>query len=456
MFALAIVITGCASHDSYSKCLQYVYDEETATAMVSGIIPCLDEDSTNIIIPPTVIYNERKYRVNHIGDRAFEHCDYIVSVSIPKSVICIGAEAFRGCDSLTSIIVQGGNAIYDSRNNCNAIIETATNTLVVGCKNTTIPNSVTSIGERAFCDCSNLTSVTIGNSVTSIGNYAFDNCSNLSSVNIGNNVKNIGMGAFSGCNSLTSIEIPNGVTSIGNHAFSSCNSLISVTIPSSVTSIGEKAFNGRSLISIIASANHPIFSSSDGVLFNKDMTTLILCPGGKKGKYIIPNSVTSIGDYAFYECDSLTIVTIPSSVTRIGERAFSYCDNLAYATIPNSVSKIGLFAFDGCSSLIIQIPERFREEVEWFGGKTCKEVRYNDSNSWIYGTWKCRTPYGTIKVILQEDGRMYDSTNEGWFSYTIEGNRIIEKCKGYISTYNIDRANERFDCGEPGVWFYKE
>ena len=77
-------------------------------------------------------------------------------------------------------------------------------------------------------------------------------------------------------------------------------------------------------------------------------------------------------------------------------------------------------------------------------------------NTWIYGTWKCRTPYGTIKVILQEDGRMYDSVNEGWYKYTIEGNRIIEQCNGYISTYNIDRANERFDCGEPDVWFYKE
>lgn len=95
-----------------------------------------------------------------------------------------------------------------------------------------------------------------------------------------------------------------------------------------------------------------------------------------------------------------------------------------------------------------------RKRFDWDGGEN--RGRTNSSNSWIYGTWKCRTPYGTIKVILQEDGRMYDSINEGWFSYTIEGNRIIEKCNGYISTYNIDRANERFDCGEPGVWFYKE
>ncbi len=94
-------------------------------------------------------------------------------------------------------------------------------------------------------------------------------------------------------------------------------------------------------------------------------------------------------------------------------------------------------------------------EQESDNNQTPTRITVNE-NEWLYGTWKCKTPYGTIKVILQEDGRMYDSINEGWFSYTIEGNRIIEKCNGYISTYNIDRANERFDCGEPGVWFYKE
>ena len=135
---------------------------------------------------------------------------------------------FGGCSALESIIVEEGNTIYDSRENCNAIIETATNTLIAGCKNTVIPNSVTSIGDYAFYECTGLTSVTIGNSVTSIGMGAFNGCTGLTSVTIGNSVTNIGDWAFYGCYGLTEITIPNSVTSIGKWAFSGCTGLTSV------------------------------------------------------------------------------------------------------------------------------------------------------------------------------------------------------------------------------------
>ena len=209
--------------------------------------------------------------VKSIGESAFCGCENLTSVTIPKSVESIGECAFAATDGLKEIKVDKDNLVYDSRENCNAIIETASNTLIVGCRQTIIPNSVESIGDFAFSGCSGLTSVTIPNSVTSIGDYAFYECSGLTSVTIGNSVTSIGDYAFWGCSGLTSVTIPNSVTSIGDDAFSGCRGLTSVTIG---------------------------------------------------------NSVESIGSYAFLNCSGLTSVTIPNSVTSIGDYAFSYCDKL--------------------------------------------------------------------------------------------------------------------------------
>ena len=220
-------------------------------------------------------------------------------------------------------------------------------------KTVIIKNGVTSIGDYTFRDCRSLTSVTIPNSVASIGDSAFYSCTSLTNVTIPNSVTSIGDWAFFNCTSLTSIIIPNSVTSIGDSAFKGCTSLTSATIPDSVTSIGDSAFYScTSLTSIEVSGNNKNYSSLDGVLFNKNKTELITYPLGKTdSEYAIPDSVTSIGDYAFKGCTSLTSATIPDSVASIGDSAFYSCTSLTNVTIPNSVTSIGDWAFFNCTSL---------------------------------------------------------------------------------------------------------
>ena len=203
-----------------------------------------------------------------------------------------------------------------------------------------IPDGVTSIGDEAFCDCSNLSSVEIPNGVTSIGNKAFWRCSRLSDINIPNGVTSIGNEAFFGC-LIKNIVIPNSVINIGQAAFSYCKYLTSIILPDCVTSIGRIFQGCKNLINV--TIPNSVTSIGNGAFCDCSSLTSIT----------IPNGVTSIGNDAFRDCSSLTSITIPNSVTSIGDLAFCGCHNLISIEIPNSVTSIGNGAFYGCSKNLI-------------------------------------------------------------------------------------------------------
>jgi hypothetical protein len=327
-------------------------DEKTLTISGTGAMEDYSEPSPwfsyRSSITTVVIGNG----VTSIGDEAFYRCSGLSSITIPNSVTSIGDFAFYNCSSLTSITIPnnvtsvGGDAfsgtdwlnkqpdgcIYAGKVLYRYKGEMPSGTTI------NIEEGILRIGEDAFYDCSGLSSITIPNSVISIGDQAFYRCSGLSSITIPNSVISIGDEAFSYCNALTSITIPNRVTSIGDNAFYQCSGLASIQVES----------------------GNEYFLSEGGVLFNKDKTILICYPAGKtEAPYTIPNSVTSIGDYAFYACSGLTSITIPVSVTSIGDRAFSGCDSLSSVInlnpTPQSITNYVFFYVD-LDSVTLYVP----------------------------------------------------------------------------------------------------
>ena len=259
--------------------------------------------SGDIIIPPSIIYEDVTCDVTSIGDQAFYNCPNLTSITIPNSVTSIGSSAFWNCYRLQKVIVNDiagwcNISFYDSYSNPLSYahhLYSDENTVIT---DLIIPEGVTSIGNYAFYNCSSLTSVNIPNSVTSIGKFAFDCCSSLTSINIPNGVTSIGIYAFRGCGALTSIDIPNSVTSIEFGLFDCCSSLTSITIPNSVTSIGEQAFARCSSLETV----------------------------------VIGDGVSTIERYAFQDCNKIKSITLGSNVSKICEYNFINCEDLEVVT----------------------------------------------------------------------------------------------------------------------------
>ena len=369
--------------------LDCTYSIRNGTKVVCDRAFCLCSSLTEIVIPNSVA---------SIGDSAFLGCISLTEIVIPNSVICLNGNPFIGwkgkleClspsfvyednilfnkdksriisfrnqkltlyvipNSVTSI---GDSAFYDSRSLSNIVIPNSVTSIgdsaFEGCNSLgslVIPNSVINIGKGAFKWCKSLAEVVIPNSVTNIGEFAFCGCSSLAEVVIPNSVTNIGKGTFANCSSLADVVIPDGVTSIGNNAFMSCSSLEYISIPKSVICLnGNPFFNWNGKLECLS----PNFIYEDDVLFNKDKSKIISFRNQKLTSYVIPDSVTSIGDSAFYGCRLLSNIVIPNSVTSIGDSAFKGCKSLGSLVIPNSVTNIGKGAFKGCKSLVeIVIP----------------------------------------------------------------------------------------------------
>ena len=313
--------------------------------------------------------------VTSIGMQAFVNCTSLTSLTIPASVMSIGDYVFVNCKELESIVVEKENTTYDSRDNCHAIIETASNKLIAGCKTSVVPASVASIGNMAFAYCTGLTSIDIPASVTSIGNYAFD-----------------------GCTSLKSIVLPASLKSIGEWAFSVCESLESVTLPPFVEHIGEQAFAyDQAIKDVTVLRTDPERYGIEDDVFDQatiSSATLHIPAGcGKLYRYFVPwryfgkrveeapaeleayedkwtdgNVLFSVVDEETAEVEvagvedkgSITAVNIPAKVTiegkdytvaSIGSSAFSWCTNLVDVAMPPSLRSIGSDAFNNCTSL---------------------------------------------------------------------------------------------------------
>lgn len=320
------------------------------------------DNLTRFVIPESV---------KVIEQFAFGYCSRLNNVVIPQSVNSIDLSAFEGCNSLTNMKVDEENRTYDSRNDCNAIVHTRTNTLIAGCKTSVIPQSVTGIGVAAFSGCETLTKIDIPTSVTSIGGYAFHKCTNLRKVIIPNSVTNIYNHAFFGCSNLTDVKLPSSIKVIREGTFKDCVSLATVVIPASVERIIDAPFEGCSnLVNITVVRGNEIYDSRDRCNAIVETASNTLIAGCKAT--VIPTSVTEIGAVAFLNCYGLTSITLPNSIAEIGSKAFYGCKNLkevhCKAAIPPHTSMFSAIFYETPNPTIYVSPfviELYKEHYFW-------------------------------------------------------------------------------------------
>ena len=292
--------------------------------------------------------------LEEVGEQAFMNAP-IDFVHIPASVSHLGTHAFNN-SSLKSITVAANNAVYDSRENCNAVIEKSTSTLVLGCNGTKIPASVKIIGPAAFYDCKSLALVVLPEGLTAIGDNAFYNCTGLQELELPHSLTSIGNNAFYYCTGLQELELPHSLTSIGNAAFANCTGIKEVMIPRLVEYIGEGAlgFSENALLSV--ESDNPSYDSREDCNAIIETKTNRLIKGSNKSR--IPSTVTSIGVGAFMSCTGVTEVDLPDGLTVIEGGAFIGCKNLVRVSLPQSLTTIGNGAFGYTAIKEMELPDQ--------------------------------------------------------------------------------------------------
>jgi len=321
-----------------------------------------------------------------IGDQAFQSCEGLEGIELPHSLISIGSKAFSECHNIRELqipqsvehigeqslppsvdmllSVESGNPSYDSREDCNAVIETHTGRLIKGTNNSHIPSSIKSIGIAAFQSCTGLEKVNLPEGLTVIESMAFEGCKNLSQVSIPQSLITIGSGAF-GYTAITEIDLPDGLDCIDNYAFSSCRQLERVRIPKNLTQLGDGVFSGCSSLKEV---NLPTQLTKVGSSMFSFCSSLI--------RMDIPAGVKEIAYQAFYQCSALQSVNFPDGLETIGGSAFKLCNSLNQVILPNTVSSISSNAFDWCSSLNKVSLGSQLEKLGWevFRGSKIKEI----------------------------------------------------------------------------------
>ena len=350
--------------------------------------------------------------VTSIGERAFLGCTGLTSITIPNAVTNIGIYAFDGCSGLTSISVGSRNTVYDSRNSCNALIETQTNTLIRGCKNTTIPASVTSIGERAFSDCTGLTALIIHENMTSIGEAAFSGCTSL--MTITSNLDEpfaISNNTFStNTYQNATVTVPAGTKPIYQNTDGWNNFMYIVEKEMKDGEIfTDKTVEGVIMVFKVINAKNKtcqVEGTSSSAAIDKTTTGSVTIPETAKGC-----TVTSISSYAFYNCSGITSVTIPNTVLSIGEYAFSWCHGLTSVIIPNSVTSIGGGAFYGCRGLTSLTIGSGVTSISYHAFSDCGSL---------------------TSIIVKEGNTTYDSRNNCDAIIETATNTLIVGCKSTV------------------------
>ena len=373
--------------------------------------------------------------VSAIGYQAFYGCLSLRSIHIPGSVRGIATSAFECCPSLTSISVSPGNPHYDSRDGCNAIIETDENTLIAGCRATTIPSTVTAIGDYAFSRCSTLADIELPAGVTTVGDFAFRGCSSIRNILIPNGVTDIGASAFFDCSALNRMDIPATVERIGDYAFEHCPAIYSMNVAA-----GNPHYDSRdSCNAIIETATNVLMAGCMNTVIPNTVTAIgdnAFSGSFMLTKVSIPNSVTTVGDYAFSGCTSLSSIHFPNSITSIGDAAFSDCSALTSLEIPNSVIHIGKAAFGGCNSLeSISFPKSVTtiNDFEFYGCTRLKDINISNAVTSI-GASAFRGCLSLTSVNIPK-------------SVTKIGNSAFRECPS-LTNVKIARGNPVYDSRE--------
>lgn len=329
---------------------------------VDSLAFALCSSMTEIVLPENL---------KSIGIQAFALCDGITSITIPKGVISIGEGAFGACDNLSSIQVDSGNTVYNSNGNCNAIIETATKTLVHGCANSIIPEGVQSIGDGAFSECAGLTSITIPSGVTSIGDAAFQLCSYLKSITIPDSVTSIGATPFYKCHeNFVIYATPNSYAYKWAQENGHTVKAINATPAAKGNTLTDTANTCKVKVTSANKTNPTVayVGTTDKNAKNIKIPSKVTVDG-------VTYTVTSVGDKAF-QGKKITQVTIPKTVKIVGKNAFKKCKKLTKVTIDTGVTEIKASAFENCTALkAVTIKSKTLKTIGKKAFKGCKNLK---------------------------------------------------------------------------------